>query len=149
MYKLYCSVLNERISNWVKHNRILVDEQNGFRKKRSTIDHVSALYKVIDTRKKLKQSTIAAFIDFRKTYDFINRSKIWNRLCNTGINGKMLRALKSLYSTVFASVRVNCFSTDWFDVKSGLRQGCILSPLLFNLYINDLAVLLKLIKYRC
>ncbi|XP_053402804.1 uncharacterized protein LOC128558049 [Mercenaria mercenaria] len=143
MYKLYCYVLNERLNKWVERNGILVDEQNGFRKKRSTIDQAASLYNVIDTRKKLKQSTFAAFIDFRKAYDFINRSKLWNRLCNTGINGKMLSAIKSLYSTVSASIRVNCFSTEWFDVKSGLRQGCILSPLLFNLYINDLAVFLK------
>jgi len=49
----------------------------------------------------------------------------------------------SLYNSVSSCVRVNSFQTEWFNVHSGLRQGCILSPVLFNLYINDLAKYLK------
>ena len=47
-------------------------------------------------------------------------------------------AVKSLYSSVSACVRVNSLTTDWFNVSSGLRQGCILSPLLFNLFLGNL-----------
>ena len=54
-----------------------------------------------------------------------------------------MNAIKSIYSSVSSCVRVNSHKTDWFDVKCGLRQGCILSPILFNLFINDLAVYLK------
>ena len=52
----------------------------------------------------------------------------------------MLTAVKSLYSNVSSCIRVNGYMSDWFDVKIGLRQGCILSPVLFNCFINDLAV---------
>ena len=55
----------------------------------------------------------------------------------------MLNAIKSLYTSVSSCVRLNCYRTDWFEVQCGLRQGCILSPLLFNLFVNDLAVYLK------
>ena len=55
----------------------------------------------------------------------------------------MLNAIMSLYKYVSSCVRVNTFKTEWFNVHSGLRQGCILSPLLFNLYINDLAKYIK------
>lgn len=143
VYKLYCSVLNDRLSTWAEENEKLVDEQNGFRKKRTTIDQISSLSNLIDTRKKLKQSTFCAFIDFRKAYDNINRNKLWKKLHDSGISGKMLTAVRSLYSNVSSCVRVNSYKTDWFSVHSGLRQGCTLSPLLFNLYINDLAVYLK------
>ncbi|MCG7891260.1 MAG: reverse transcriptase family protein, partial [Candidatus Thiodiazotropha endolucinida] len=125
------------------NNSIIVDEQNGFRKNRSTIDHLSTLTNIIDARKKMKQSTFAAFIDFRKAYDYINRDILWKKLFNLGIKGKMLSAVQSLYASVSSCVRINSKHTDWFTVKSGLRQGCILSPLLFNLYINDLALYLK------
>lgn len=76
-------------------------------------------------------------------YDFINRSKLWKRLTDIGVSGKLYLSIKSLYSSVSSCVRVNSLHTDWFDVNCGLRQGCILSPILFNLYINDLAVYLK------
>ena len=68
----------------------------------------------------------------------------------------MVTAIKSLYVNVSACVKVNNLTTGWFDVNSGLRQGCSLLPLLFNLYINDIAihinalgkgVTLKMIKY--
>ncbi len=140
LYKLYASILNERLSKWVETNDKLTDDQNGFRKKRSTVDHLSTLTTIIETRKKKRLSTFCAFIDFKKAYDCIDRNILWKKLSNSGINGRILNAVKSLYSNVSSSVRLNGRLTDWFDVTSGLRQGCSLSPLLFNLFINDLAL---------
>ncbi|KAK6181954.1 hypothetical protein SNE40_009730 [Patella caerulea] len=73
-YKLYCSVLNERLSKFSNDSNILADNQNGFRRKRSTIDHVSALTSIIETRKKQRQSTFSAFIDFKQAYDREDRN---------------------------------------------------------------------------
>jgi len=143
MYKMYCSILNERLTKWAEENSLLVDEQNGFRKKRSTIDHISSLTSIIETRKKLNMSTYCAFIDFKKAYDSIDRFKLWRCLSDTGVSGKLFTSVRSLYTSVSSCVRVNSHHTDWFNVSCGLRQGCILSPLLFNFYINDLALLLK------
>ena len=138
-YKLYCGVLNNRLSNWAEDNNKIVDEQNGFRKGRSTIDHISTLTNIIEIRKQRRLSTFVAFIDFRKAYDNISRNKLWIKLKALGIKGKMLGAITSIYRNVESCVRVNGFCTDWFTVKCGLKQGCLLSPVLFNLYINDLA----------
>ena len=54
--------------------------------------------------------------------------------------GKLFGTVKSLYSSVSTCVRVNNFTTEWFNVNRGVRQGCCLLPLLFNLFINDLAL---------
>ena len=143
IYKVYCTVINDRLTKWAESRDVITDEQNGFRKKRSTIDHISSLTSIIDTRKKLKLSTFCAFIDFRKAYDSINRAKLWQRLSELGVSGKLYRSIQSLYASVTSCVRVNSLHTEWFDVNCGLRQGCILSPILFNLYINDLALYLK------
>ena len=124
-YKLYCSILNERLSKWINRNNVLVDEQNGFRKTRCTIDHVSSLTNLIETRQKLKLSTFAAFIDFKKAYDSINRTLLWKRLTQIGIRGKMFKAVQSLYQSVSSCVRISGLTTDWFDVTVGL-QGCLL-----------------------
>ncbi len=143
MYKVYCSVLNTRISTWAEETGILHDEQNGFRKSRSCIDHLSTLTTIVETRKSLNQQTFAAFIDFSKAYDTIDRRRLWGKLEKYGLNGKIFNAVKGIYSSVECSVRVGGAYTDWFTVNVGLKQGCTLSSLLFNLYLNDLIKHLK------
>ena len=66
MYKLFASILNSRLSTWVKENRILVEGQNGFRKRRSTVDQISTLSNIFNIRKRNRLSTYCAFIDFKK-----------------------------------------------------------------------------------
>ena len=143
VYKVYCRIINNRLGSWVEGKNLLVEEQNGFRKHRSTIDQIASLTDIVETRKKSKLSTFAAFIDFRKAYDTVNRDKLWDRLKAINISGKLLLAIQSLYKGVSSCVKLNKHTTEWFDVKCGLRQGCVLSPLLFNLFINDLALYLK------
>lgn len=126
---------------WLDENEKIVDEQNGFRKKRSTVDHISSLFSIIESRIKKKQSTFAAFIDFRKAYDCVNRTISFEKLNNIGVKGKMY--IQPIYSNVSCCVKVNENFSDWFNVNLGLRQGCILSPILFNCFINDLAIKIK------
>ena len=71
---------------------------------------------MIETRIKRKLSTYMAFIDFKKAYDSIDRNLLWQKLIRVGVKGRMLRAVKSLYSSVSSCVRINGFTTDWFDV---------------------------------
>ena len=59
---------------------------------------------------------------------------------NIGINGKFLNAVQSLYDNLSCTVRVNNFGTDWFNVTQGVKQGCVISPTLFSIYVIDLAV---------
>ncbi|CAC5401445.1 unnamed protein product [Mytilus coruscus] len=72
-YMMYCSILNERLVKWLDEREIINDEQNGFMKGKSTIDHISTITSIIETRKKCKLSTYVAFIDLKKAYDSINR----------------------------------------------------------------------------
>ena len=101
---------------------------------------MSSLTTFLDTRRKRKLSIYCAFIDFKSAYDCINRDILWDRLSRIRMSGKLFEAVKSLYSSVSACVRVNNFTTEWFNVNREVRQGCCLSPLLLNLFINDLAL---------
>ena len=56
-----------------------------------------------------------------------------------GINGDFLKIMQAIYNNTEICARVNGYESDWFDVTCGLKQGCLLSPMLFSLYINDLA----------
>jgi len=66
VYKIYCSILKDKLYKWAEDNKILEDKQGEFRKKRSNADQISSLTSIIDTRKKRKLSTFAAFIDLKR-----------------------------------------------------------------------------------
>ena len=118
----------------------LSENQAGFRKGYSTVDHIFTLYAIIEKCLcKRKKKLYVAFKDFKKAFDFVNRDKLWNLLSSYGLNGKMLQALRSIYVSVKACVRCNSEKTDYFNCPFGLRQGCMLSPMLFSLFIKKLS----------
>ena len=98
---------------------------------------------IIESRKLRKQSTFAAFIDFKKAYDTINRALLFSKLELLGVSFKMTQALRSLYNNVQSRIKLNGTLSDWFSVNTGLKQGCIISQLLFNFFINDLIAVVK------
>ena len=82
-----------------------------------------------------------AFIDFKKAYDSVNRNIMWSVLLRSSIQDKMLRTIKAMYASVQACVKINA-TTDlsgFFHCLQGLKQGCIASPILFSLLVNELA----------
>ena len=138
-YKIYADILNHRLTKWLETNKVLVDEKNGFRKKRSCSEHIYSLYTIINNRKLSRQSTYVSFIDFHKAFDTVNRNLLWFKLMSIGISGKILDAIQSLYERVQCTVKVNDLFSPWFPVTHGVKQECKISPTLFSIYINDLA----------
>ena len=80
-----------------------------------------------------------AFVDFRKAFDSVHHDKLMAVLNSEGVKGKFFCALKSMYKSLISCVRVNNEYSDYFDCPVGVRQGCVLSPTLFALFINQLA----------
>ena len=78
-----------------------------------------------------------SYIDFSKAFVRIDRALLWSKLTKLGLHGRVLSVLKSLYTNVQCCVKVNGTCTEYFESNCGLKQGCLLSPLLFSLYIND------------
>ena len=141
--KVYSSILNSRIHKYLEDNSILVDEQNGFRASRSCIDHIFVLCSILRNRKAQNMSTFLTFIDFQKAFDSVDRSLLFFKLSEIGICGPMYKAIASLYSNPRSRVILNEEKTHYFDCPIGVKQGDCLSPSLFAIYINDLAIELK------
>jgi hypothetical protein len=138
--KIYCDVLNTRLTKYLETTNKLRDEQNGFRPNRSCQDHIYSLYSIIKSRLSQKLNTYACFVDARKAFDRVNRECLWYKLQCIGVTGKMYSAIKSLYSDVTCYVKLNgTHITKPFNVFQGVKQGCKLSPALFSIYVNDLA----------
>ena len=78
-----------------------------------------------------KRWLFAAFIDFCKAYDSVDRNKLWRCLEDLGLQGRLAEFLRAAYAELKCEVKVGEKYSEPFSVKNGLRQGCILSPLLF------------------
>ena len=85
-----------------------------------------------------KQKLYACFGDFKRAFDSVWHDGLFYRLLDYGIVGNIYKLIKSLYSKSSCAVKLNRSKTDSFSYGRGVRQGCILSPLLFNLFINEL-----------
>ena len=137
--KVYAHILNSRLETWIEMNNILCDEQNGFRKDRSCLEHIYLLHSILSNRKLSRKDTFVCFVDAKKAFDTVDRNCLWFKLLKIGIHGEFLKAIQSLYKSVSCTVKINDNFTEWFQVNMGVNQGCVLSPTLFSMYINDLA----------
>ena len=124
---------------WLEENDLISDEQNGFRKLRNCIDHIHSLYSIVQNRLLQQNETFCCFVDAQKAFDSLSRECLRYKLQSLGIQGRFYNAIKSLYTDVKFSVRVNGTLSEWFDAPGGVKQGCLLSPALFSIYVNNLA----------
>ena len=86
---------------------------------------------------------MSCFVEFRKAYDLVQHKLLWNKLEKFGIGKKVIEIIKSIYNRTECSVKMEEKLTPMFEYLIGVRQGCILSPLLFSLFINDIEELLR------
>ena len=92
---------------------------------------------IIEKAREFQKNIYFCFIDFidkAKAFDCVDHNKLWKILKEMGIPDHLTSLLRNLYAGQEATVRTGHGTTDWFQTGKGLRQGCILSPCLFNLY---------------
>jgi len=140
--KIFNRIIANYISNFVEENNILSEIQGGFRKDHRCEDHVFSLKSIAAMRHAENKETYMAFLDFRKAFDTVWRDGLLSVAWNLGIRGKFWSILNSLYQNVQCNVKFGDIVTDFFDVEEGVKQGCVLSPILFCLYINELSKML-------
>ena len=115
-------------------NQELPDVQAGFRKGKGTRDQIANIHWIIEKAKEFHKNIYFCFIDHAKVFDCVNHNKLWEILKQMGIPDHPTCLLRNLYAGQEATVRTGHGTTDWFQIGKGVRQGCILSPCLFNLY---------------
>ena len=141
--KLFTSILNNRLYDYATKKGILKDEQGGFRKMHGTADSIFILKALIDKYVKSKSQRqrnmlFSCFVDFSKAFDRVPRNKLFDKLRTVGIKGHFLEVLISMYSNDKSAVKIENKITQTFLCHNGVKQGCMLSPTLFNIYLSDL-----------
>jgi hypothetical protein len=132
--KVFARILLTRIQGIL--DRKLLKEQAGFRYGRSTIDQIFTLKIVMERSREFNQPLHMCFIDLQKAYDSVNREALWQVCRAYGIFDKTIEMLKFLYENTSAEVRVDGDFSTSIQMNTGVKQGCLLSPILFNIYID-------------
>lgn len=110
--------------------------QGGFRPGRGCSDQIFSLRRILEHRWQYQQPTITCFVDFTAAFDSIHRDSLWRIMEHDGIPSKLLRLIQAYYNRTRACVRAYSETSDQFDISTGVRQGCILSPTLFNYAVD-------------
>ena len=125
-------ILQARLQQYMNHE--LPDVQAGFRKGRGTRCQIANIHWIMEKAREFQKNISFCFTDNAKAFDCVDDNKLWKILKEMGIPDHLTCLLRNLYAGEEATVRTGHGTTDWFQIRKGVCQGCILSPCLFNLY---------------
>ena len=130
--KVMLKVIQHRLDIYMKQEMAI--EQAGFTKGRGTRDQISNLRRIMERSTEYQRPIYMCFIDYSKAFDCVDHPTLWNIMEEIGIPEHMVQVIISLYANQEAKVRTEYGDTESFSIGKGVRQGCVLSPYLFNLY---------------
>ena len=119
-----------------KAEKIVAEEQAGFRAGRSTTKQIFNLRILCKKYLQHQQDLYHVFIDFKKAFDRVLHVALWATMKKYNISTNLFRAIKNLYNKATGAVLFNSSVGDWFRTTVGVRQGCLLSPTLFNIFLE-------------
>ena len=125
-------ILQARLQQYMNHE--LPDVQAGFRKGKEIRDQIANIRWITEKAREFQKNIYFCFIDYAKAFDCVDHNKLWKILQEMGIPDQLTCLLRNLYAGQEATVGTGHGTTDWFQIGKEVRQGCMLSPCLFNLY---------------
>lgn len=141
--KLYATVLHRKLSSTLEERDLRAQGQAGFKPAHRTIDHIFTLRTVIEEARHRSSKVYCCFVDFRKAFDSVPREDLFQRLRDIGISTTLLTAIMRLYESVLGHLREVGGLSKFIRSTIGVKQGCLFSPTLFGIYIDELESFLQ------
>jgi len=116
--------------------QIIAEEQAGFRAGRSTTEQIFNLRILCEKYNQHQQDLYHVFIDFKKAFDRVWHAALWATMRKYNISANLIRVIEHLYNKATSAVLFNGTTGEWFRTSVGVRQGCLLSPILFNIFLE-------------
>ena len=133
-YKVFAKILNDRL---LPHaNKVVQHYQAGFQSGKSTTDQLFALRQILEKGNEYNIPTHHLFIDFKAAYDTIIRNEVYVAMLELDFPTKLIRLTKATLTTVLCCVKIQNNCSEYFETRQGLRQGDVLSTLLFNVVLE-------------
>ncbi len=134
--KVYTMLLYNRMKSAI--DKALSEHQCGFRPGRGCVDQIFSVRRIMEMAGEFNRPLHVCFIDLKKAYDSVNRAAMWKILESMGVPQKLVDLLKDLHDGTAACVKGFGRLSEWFTISSGVRQGCIIAPMLFNIFMDFL-----------
>jgi len=115
---------------------IIAEEQAGFRKGRSTMEQIFNLRVLCEKYSQHQQELFHVFIDFKKAFDRVWHDALWATMHKYNMGKKLIETIQQLYANAHSAVLIQGSMGEWFRTTVGVRQGCLLSPTLFNIFLE-------------
>ena len=137
--KILAKIMSNRLHPHIE--KILPESQTGFRTNRGTVDSIFSIRQLQEKVKEQQSKLYVAFIDLTKAFDSVNRDALWAIMKKFGVPIKFLTVCKSLHNNNKSRVSYHGSLSDPFLTNTGVRQGCVLAPLLFNIFMAALSII--------
>ena len=139
LQKMFCRHILDNLQAWIEEANILTAFQAGFRKKTSTVDQAFRFQMLRWKTVYLNKGSLhLTFVDLKATFDMVSRPRLWEILKDMGIPSALVNIIIKLHHSNYAQIRwgEHGETTGRVKVTRGVRQGCVLAPTLFLLFIN-------------
>jgi Reverse transcriptase (RNA-dependent DNA polymerase)/Endonuclease-reverse transcriptase len=134
--KIYERILEKRVRDQIETK--MREEQYGFRKNRSTIDLIFTIRNMMEKKWEKREDLYMTFLDLEKAFDNLPREKVWECLRKKEVEEGTITRIQSMYKNCKSRVRTLEGHTDWITVEKGVRQGSVMSPLLFIVVMDEM-----------